>query len=268
MSFPVYATSPLPYAIAGVLVLAGCWRCLPGWVRIAGCFVELLLLVTMMPVGANALAGWVAGRAPPPSSCKVPVPTTVVVLGGGGRLREAHAVDDFGVLSQRSLERLFAAIALWRRTPGARLVIAGGSVDGLPEALMLQSLAERLGVPATALEVETRSQNTWQNARNVALLSPPMPRRIWLVTSAMHLPRALGAFRAWGFDPCPWPAGSARPTRGFQLQDLVPQGRAVSKAAIAIHEWIGGMWYAVLEQRHARQVKHAAQDSAPRTPGE
>jgi uncharacterized SAM-binding protein YcdF (DUF218 family) len=74
----------------------------------------------------------------------------------------------------------------------------------------------------------------------------------------MHMPRALGAFRAFGFEPCAWRATSGDVAKGFQWRDLVPQAHAALTATYALHEIIGGVEYAVLEWRHARQQKHAA----------
>lgn len=253
MTFPVYATCPLPYAAVGVVLLAGFWRYLPGWLRIVGVAVEVLLLVSMMPLGADALAGWVQSRAPPASACKAPLPTTIVVLSGGAS-RQPDGLDDYSALRPDSLQRLFAGVALWRKTPGARLVLTGGSGRRIPDVALMANLAEQMGVPAKAIEVESHSRNTWENARNVAALSPPVPKRIWLVTSGMHLPRALGAFRTFGFEPCAWRAVSANGAKGFQWRDLVPQARATLKATFALHELIGGWEYAVLEWRHARDA--------------
>ncbi|MGH8126265.1 MAG: YdcF family protein [Rhodanobacteraceae bacterium] len=254
MSFPVPATSPLPYALVLLVVLVVAWRWLPGGVRYAGVIVEILLVVLMTPLGANTLARMVESRAPPASACKAPMPDTVVVLGAGFAYPPASP-DDFGALHLAGLQRVFAGVALWRRIPGARLVIAGGGGSGrIREAVPMANLAMQLGVPAASVEIEDRSRNTWQNARNVAALTPPVPKRIWLVTSAMHLPRALGAFRAWGFEPCAWPSNLPEARLKIWPWAFVPQGSAVSTASVALHELIGEAEYAWLEWRHARHA--------------
>jgi uncharacterized SAM-binding protein YcdF (DUF218 family) len=254
MTFPVYATCPLPYAAVGVVVLAGCWRYLPGWLRITGIVVEVLLLVLMMPLGADALARWVQSRAPPASACQAPLPDTIVVLSGGA-IRSPGGPEDYAALRPDSMDRLFAGVALWRRTPSARLVLTGGSGRSIPDVLLMANLATQMGVPAKAIEIESRSRNTWENARNVAELSPAVPKRIWLVTSAMHMSRALGAFRAFGFQPCAWSDRSGKMHKGFLLTDLVPRAESVLRSTFALHELIGGWEYAVLEWRHARDAK-------------
>jgi uncharacterized SAM-binding protein YcdF (DUF218 family) len=264
MTIAVYATCPLPYAVLGVVGLAVFWRRLPrGW-RIAGIVVETVLVLLMTPLSAHALSAWMRSQVPPSSACTVPLPGTIVVLGGGAE-RRPNGPDDYTALHLSSLRRLFAGVALWRDTPGARLVIAGGGSGHLPESVLLKSLAGRMGVPATAIEIETRSRNTWENARNAAMLSPPVARHIWLVTSPMHLPRALGAFRAWGFQPCAWPAGPMKSASGLEPDFLVPKGESVQKTTVALHELLGEVEYAVLEWRHARKAKRAPAGK-PQTP--
>jgi uncharacterized SAM-binding protein YcdF (DUF218 family) len=118
----------------------------------------------------------------------------------------------------------------------------------------MANLAMRMGIPEAALEIEDRSRNTWQNARNVAALSPPLPRRIWLVSSPMHLPRALEAFRAWGFEPCAWPSGGVKDSPVLWLDAWLPQGGAIRETAIAFHELIGSVQYRFLAWRQVRRA--------------
>lgn len=250
-SFPIYATSPLPWAILLLVLLLLAWHLLPGGVRWAGVVIEVLLIVLMTPIGSEALARSLAARIPPVSACVAPQPTTVVVLAGGFDY-SPRSPDDFGALRSVSLQRLFAGVALWRRIPDAHLVVAGGGGALVREADLMANLAVQLGVPAASIELDDRSHNTWENARNVAALSPAVPRRIWLVTSPMHLPRALQAFRAWGFEPCAWPTDRRYRNVHIWPGAFIPQGSAARTASVALHELIGGWKYAWMARQHAR----------------
>ena len=254
MSFPVYATSPLPLAMVGVAVLALAWRRLPwGW-RAAGTVFEVLLVLAMTPVGAALLARAVEARAPPAgAACAAPPPAAFVVLAGGFRYPPTRA-NDYAALRHITLQRVFAGVALWRRHPRLPLVLSGGGGRGVPEAVAMANLALQLGVPRAALELDARSHTTWENAAAVAALRPRVPRRIWLVTSPLHMPRALGAFRAFGFQPCASPAGPARAALRLRPRDFVPHAGAARLAAMALHEALGGVEYRVLEWRHARRA--------------
>lgn len=245
MRVPDYALSPLTWALLLTLILIFWWRRLPIAVRCAGIFIEVLLLLLMAPVGANLLVLAVESQTPVARSCATPEPTTVVVL-SGGTYRLPRSPEDYAALEATSLRRLFSGIVLWRQAGAERLVIAGGG-RVVPESVLLANLAMSMGVPSSAVEVEGRSHTTWENALNVAKLTPKVPQRIWLVTSALHMPRALGAFRAWGFDPCAWPSESLYrsfyPSPGY----FIPQQSSLEKAGMAIHEIVGGLVYRGLE---------------------
>jgi uncharacterized SAM-binding protein YcdF (DUF218 family) len=134
---------------------------------------------------------------------------------------------------------------LWQAHPDTTLMITGGSPDdSVAESEILASLAQRMGVPAGKLRVETRSHTTWQNAANLAQVQPALPRRIWLVSSALHLPRASLAFRAFGFEPCPWSSGSLYVPFSASIGYFMPQNSSLGKTDRAIHEWLGGWAYA------------------------
>lgn len=251
MIFPIWGTSPLLYAVVLLIILIACWRWLPRSVLYPAMAIEALLLVLTMPLGAWALSRVVLARLPPASACAGPAPDTVVVLSAGVYHFPVDA-EDFAALNRLSLQRLFAGVTLWRTQPGARLVISGGGYERIPDAVVMANLAEQLGVPAARIEVEDRSRTTWQNAQFVAALSPPVPKRISLVTSALHMPRALGAFRAWGFEPCAWPSGLRDLKLHFGLRVFIPQGDAVTTSTLALHELFGSVEYAALEWWHRR----------------
>lgn len=251
MSFPIWATSPLLYAVVLLVLLLAGWHWLPTSLRYACVAVEVLLVASMTPLGATALTRAVAMRAASARVCPAPHPDTIVVLGAGFEY-SPRSPDDYAALHQAGLQRLFTGVELWKKLPDARLVIAGGAGWQIREAVPMANLAMQLGVPQRSIEIENQSRNTWQNARNVAALSPAVPRRIWLVTSAVHMPRALGAFRAWGFEPCAWPSGWPETRMHVWPGAFVPQGSGVGMTSIALHELIGGVAYAIREWSHAR----------------
>ncbi len=256
--------SPLTLGLLVALVLWLVWRRLPRVLRYAGLVLELVLLVAMAPVGANLLVRVIESRVPPVSTCGPPVPTVIVLLSGGVD-RPARSPDDYAALTLSSVRRLFAAVNLWRKTPDARLVIAGGDAHGTAESLVLASLAERLGVPAAAISTETKSRTTWENARNLAQEAPRLPGRIWLVSSALHLPRARLAFQVFGFEPCDWPSGSIYIPPGFGIGYYFPQSSSLAKSEQALHELVGG-WVYAWRARHAPATRAHQKTQLESTP--
>ena len=231
--------SPLSWILVLALVLLA-FRRLPSALRAIIIAIECVLIVSICPLGANALVWQIESRIPS-EACAEPAPDTIVVLSAGLE-REPSASDDFNSLEADSVERLMGGVALWRRSPGAALVFAGGGPFATRESAVLQKLAEQIGVPADRIRREDRSLTTWENAQQLRALAPPLPARIWLVTSAMHLPRALIAFRAAGFEPCSY-ASDHRYLPPGGIGYYLPQSSALIKTEAAIHELVGEAVY-------------------------
>jgi len=241
--------SPLAWSVAIALLLALLWRRLPRALCLLGLAIETALVIAMTPFGANGLVRIIESRLPA-KTCQAPAPSTIVVLAGGFS-RPPDSPRDFGAANLHSLHRLFAGVALWRRMPQAQLVISGGGSYTVAESTVLAELARRLGVPAQAIRTETHSHSTWQNAHELAALSPRLPKRIWLVSSALHLPRALFAFRQAGFAPCAWPSVSLYVPPNGSFGYYIPQSSSLTKVEAALHELVGGWEYAWRVRREA-----------------
>lgn len=90
------------------------------------------------------------------------------------------------------------AAALARQFPQARIVLTGDAPNEL-------AVAREHGLQQVVVH-EARARNTFENARNVAsLIAPQLGERWLLVTSAVHMPRAIGSFRKAGLNVEPWP---------------------------------------------------------------
>lgn len=134
--------------------------------------------------------------------------TGVVVLGGGedagiALKRHTHALNEAG-------ERISEAVALARVLPKARIVFSGGTAALFPgsdiEARAVRDMLISMGVAEARITLEDRSRDTWENAVfTKGVVTPQAGERWLLLTSAWHMPRAMGVFRAAGFPVEPWP---------------------------------------------------------------
>ena len=116
------------------------------------------------------------------------------------------------------------------------------------EAEGAESLLTALGVPRERLILEAKSRDTYENAvflkGELAKQGALGPGTRWLlITSAYHMPRAIGAFRQAGFDIEAWPVdyrtrGRADLTRPF---DKVSEG--LRRVDVATREWVGLLAY-------------------------
>ncbi|MBS7544987.1 YdcF family protein [Ancylobacter oerskovii] len=170
----------------------------------------------------------------------------VVVLGGSER-PDIAAARGQPALTQAG-ERLMALADLSRRYPEARILFSGGSGDigrpPLSEADVVRMALPQLGVDPARVSFEAASRNTAENAALSRELARPAPGERWLlVTSALHMPRAMGCFEAAGFPVIAYPVdyrttGAPQWTRPFAR---VSEGLEMTDAAL--REWIGLVAY-------------------------
>ena len=109
---------------------------------------------------------------------------------------------------------------------------------------MVGALFESLGVPPGRITLENRSRNTAENAAYSKALAAPKPGERWLlVTSAAHMPRAIGAFREAGFPVEAYPVDYQ--TNGWQDLRAVfgSLSGGLRQMDTALHEWIGLVAY-------------------------
>jgi uncharacterized SAM-binding protein YcdF (DUF218 family) len=173
-------------------------------------------------------------------------PAGIIVLGGA--INPAVSDARGTVALNEAGERMTAAVELARRYPQARLFFSGGDGGLRPgavvEAQFARPLWESLGIAADRVQVEGRSRNTAENAAVSKEYLHPAPGERWLlVTSANHMPRAIGCFRKAGFAVEAYPVDWR--TRGPQDRtELFDQFSAgVARTDAAVHEWVGLVAY-------------------------
>jgi len=227
--------------IAGVLLLCTRFRRLASW--LVATSLVLIAVAGLSPLG-NVLILPLEQRFPPWHPTGGP-PDGIVVLGGA--ISPEVSASRGVVALNEAAERITAAAALARRYPDARIVYTGGSdelIGGIPEAPFAVRELEDLGVAHDRITAEEQSRNTVENAVFSRLIAQPKPGQRWLlITSAYHMPRAIGAFRAAGFPveayPVDWRTrGPVDATRPF---DLLSDGLA--RTDTAVHEWVGLLAY-------------------------
>ena len=166
----------------------------------------------------------------------------IVVL-GGGRARVASSQGDYDQVGPITLMRLRAAAGLQRQTH-LPLLVSGGAPDGAGESeavLMARSLKEDFGIEARWIESD--SINTYQNATlSAQLLRKENIQQIFLVTDAIHMPRAQWAFEQTGLRVAPVPSQFVG-SNDYQHSSFIPNAQSLKYSHYAIHEWLGLLVY-------------------------
>ena len=124
-----------------------------------------------------------------------------------------------GNLSPQLELRLRAALDTYRAHPRL-MVVCGGQGEGepAPEGRVMREWLISQGVPEADVTAECESMNTRQNLEYAKRLLPEDVRRVTVITSDYHLPRALALARDVGLDadgigsPC-------RPEIGFWIKN-------------------------------------------------
>jgi len=177
-------------------------------------------------------------------------PDGLIVLGGpldAGMVAETRG----SVTLNASAERMTKALALARWYPEMRVVFSGYAGElftkGASEADIARHFFEEQGLDQDRFTYENESRNTYESALITRQLVAPKPGETWLlVTSAAHMPRAMGVFREVGWPVVPIPVDYRTPKRDSWLQFNIALGSA--KADLAIREWIA-LWVYYLTDR-------------------
>lgn len=203
-----------------------------------------LVALAVLPIGRGMLQA-LEERFPRPAA---PLERVDGVLMLGGAFNAGLSQARGGIAMNGGAERIFAFMELSRRFPQARLAFAGGNgslAPGRPtEAELLTRALAQAGFADPRLVLEDRSRSTWENALLLREVVRPEPGERWLlVTSAWHMPRAIGSFRKAGWEVIAWPVDYRTfPDDGFGLDfDVVGGLQAFETAA---REWLGlaGYW--------------------------
>jgi uncharacterized SAM-binding protein YcdF (DUF218 family) len=208
--------------------------------RLAFASLIVLAIIGLSPLG-NVLILPLEDRFPPWNAADG-APDGIIVLGGAISPDVSAARNE--VALNESAERLTVAAELALRYPRARIVFSGGSGALIfgegTEAEFAARVFESFGIPRGRVILEDRSRNTLENAILSKDLARPQPGERWLlVTSAYHMPRAIGIFRKAGFDVEPYPVDWRTRGNADALRPFPTVGDGLRRTDTAVREWAG-----------------------------
>ncbi len=162
--------------------------------------------------------------------------SVVVVLGGGSNTN--GVIKAYPDTFKREFYGFY--LAKQKRLP---LIFSGGGIEVTKEADNAKSdfgLMQQLSNSKLKIYYESNSLNTKQNAQFTATLFKKLqlPKKIYLVTSAYHMPRALYYFQKAGFKVTPQ-AVNFKVEKNYSFYDFLPNMANLDNSYTAIHEYIG-----------------------------
>ena len=222
------------------LALFLAWRRRSRLAMACGALAMVWLWAWSIPVLSLWLRGTLEDQIAQPPLSRVPQTQAMVVLGGGVSPPSGKATD---INLGAAADRVWYAARLFHAGKAPLLLLSGGSDPqrhAFSEARAMAIFLQDLGVPEQALVLEEASRNTLENAAFTAkLLNERGIRHVLLVTSALHMPRALALFSAQGLqvEPAPTDFEADNPPPGALA--WLPDAEALDGSGRAMKEWVG-----------------------------
>ncbi len=168
-------------------------------------------------------------------------PSTIVVLAGGVRVNKLFPVTS--ALKCSSMARILEAYRLYSMIKSPEIIIVGGSGDPLvdfEESKKMRDLMLMLRIPRSRIKIEVESRDTYENMGAVKKELNDTP--FWLVTSAIHMPRAMFLARKFKLKAYPAPCDS-RYNQVTGLTSFIPDPYNFHVCTEAANEYLGLTWY-------------------------
>ncbi len=236
--FALPSNALISIGLVGLVLLCTRYTRLASWLIVTS--LVLIAVAGLSPLG-NALILPLEQRFPAWDASRG-APEGIILLGGMISPDVSSARDT--VALNEAAERITATAELARRYPEARIVMTGGSgaliFDEGAEAIFAVRQLEALGVGYERITAEEQSRNTVENAVFSRLVANPKPGERWLlVTSAYHMPRAMGVFRAAGFPVEAYPVDWRTRGPGDLTRLFSSLSDGLQRTDTAAHEWVG-----------------------------
>lgn len=206
-----------------------------GWLGIMSLF--------SAPVIVNPLVDKLEQQYALDESC--PANSPIVIL-GAGLDRRATSPEQTEYLYPESHIRTSRGASMASKNSAAPVVVAGSGLYQITEADMMSEYLAQRGIEDSRIVRDNTSRNTWENAVNVAsvVATNNWGEQVRLITSAMHMRRAIGVFEANGLSPCAIPVDFLA-VQNVPWYAIVPQTTALAKFRKYLHELIGTSVYRI-----------------------
>ena len=175
----------------------------------------------------------------------------IILLGGYSDFQTAMGKSEFQ-LGLKGGNRLISALNLYKKGIGTKIILTGGSGkllgDKFGEAEYVAPFLKTLGLPDSALIVENKSRNTWENAIFSKQIVDSLQKNATclLVTSALHMPRSKACYDKAGLPTTIFPTDYYSQKHDNLLKLFFePSSSKLYAWEALLHEWIGVITYKI-----------------------
>jgi uncharacterized SAM-binding protein YcdF (DUF218 family) len=171
----------------------------------------------------------------------------IIVLSGAVNAKPSILKNQVQVNEQVERDLFFMKLA--RKYPDAKLVYSGGSSSlthqAFKGAYAGKMLLENQSFDTSRVIFEGKSRNTYESALNLKELINPKKKENWiLITTAWHMPRAVGVFKKVDFNVIAYPVDFW--TTEETLYDINFDFTShLSKLEVGFKEWLGLFAYKI-----------------------
>ena len=165
----------------------------------------------------------------------------IVVLGGGYLWAPMFPVTE--QISFASLVRLSEGIRIHNQLPNSKIILSSGKMLGssVSGSRLMADLAAEFGVKENELILESESKDTHDQTLNIKKIVDK--DSFILITSALHMPRAVAMFNKLEMNPVPAPVNFiVKGQRKLTPNLFFPTVEGFEKSGIVIHEYLGFAW--------------------------
>jgi uncharacterized SAM-binding protein YcdF (DUF218 family) len=196
------------------------------------------LFAWTLPLTSLLAGGYLENLYPHPPPADLPTADAIVVLGGNTANARANWFEAYD--RDTATTRVDTAAKLYAAGRAPKVLLSGGALEGdVSEARGMAHAIKQMGVPEDALILENDSRSTYENAALTEdQLKAHAIRKVLLVTSALHMPRAVAAFHKQDVEviPASVPPQIVVPPDG-SLTLWLPNQRALDASRSIIKEY-------------------------------
>jgi len=226
--------------------------------RVLICFSLILLYLLSIEPVSDALLRPLESQALPLHTRDIAVEGQAIILLGGGIYEQSPEYAGRDALPPVVLMRTTYAAYL-ATTAHVPVYATGGHPlhpQSRPEGVIMRDWLIRLGVPVERVRVETTANTTCESALRLApILLKDGIRNIILVTSALHMPRAMFCFSGLDIEVTPAPCAYLGKRGPYDLLSFLPRANILAISSDALWEYLGMLWYRVYYSgRHNRAL--------------
>lgn len=228
--------------LSGILIWSKWWKIS----RIFVTFFSIFIFITGVSPLPDLLMTYLENRYPQPKKIDKDVKGFIIVgFGIDRRISEARHTPTFNCAA----ERVTYLVELANQYPDKKIVFTAGNPEN-GSKVTIASVAKDFYKNMTGKEppsniiFDDKSETTFQCAENTYNLIHPEPEDKWvLVTSAAHLPRAMGAFQSVGWKKLiPYPI-DYRTTGQYNINFGFSIYHGLMTWSIVTYEIIGILYY-------------------------